>query len=288
MTKKNLYMIAAALGLAILGLTFGAEITMFLNVPGLLLVVGGTAIAATLAFPRQTLNEVWLLVRGLKNARVYDSEQLVKIFMYMARFQRTRSTRELESASRRLNNRLLALGVSLVADGRRPYEIRERLDQEFDLMMSQREAQRAVLSFMGRLAPAFGLAGTMIGLIRMLHTLNDPASVAQGMSVALLTTFYGLMLANLLILPLERKLAEHNRAEATQLSLIIEGVMGLAAEENGAAIGARLRSNGAYQPGRQGSARAAGRPLKVVWRDLIGLRGLKSMFPHTRSATHEG
>jgi chemotaxis protein MotA len=148
----------------------------------------------------------------------------------------------LEAQAKRTGNIFLEMGVAMVVDEKPASQIRERLEQEFDFMVSRREGQRAVLSLMGRLAPAFGLAGTMIGLIRMLHTISDPTEVAAGMSVALLTTFYGIMLANLVILPLERKLNEKNRAEAVEMSLITEGIMGLCNEENGAAMDARLNS----------------------------------------------
>ena len=148
----------------------------------------------------------------------------------------------MEDVAKKLNHQFLRMAVIMVADERRPADIAQRLEQEMDFFLARRESQRAVLGFMGRLAPAFGLAGTMIGLIRMLHTISDPDAVAAGMSVALLTTFYGLMLANLVVLPVERKIREHNRAEAVEMALIVEGAVALATEDNASAVASRLSS----------------------------------------------
>ena len=155
----------------------------------------------------------------------------------------------------------------------------DRLEQEFEFFVSRRDAQRAILNLMGRLAPAFGLAGTMIGLIRMLHTIKDPSEVTAGMSVALLTTFYGIMMANLIILPLERKLNELTRAQAVEMTLISEGIMGLALEDNGAAMQARLSTYRYAQLG--GSSSGAKAKLGNFF------QGFKAMNPLARSAVHD-
>ena len=234
--------LAIAGAVLIAALLVGGEIGMYLNPAGLILVLGGTLAGAMLAFPLNTLKDLWAQLKGLPRARVLPMDQLVEVMVRLARLQRTDGVRELEAEANRHQKRFLQLGVALVADNLHPRQIRERLEQELDMFLSRREAQRAVLGLMGRLAPAFGLAGTMIGLIRMLHTINDPSAITDGMSVALLSTFYGLMLANLVVLPFERKLSELTRAEAEEATLITEGVLGLAEGLNGAAIEAHLRS----------------------------------------------
>ncbi|KIX14622.1 motility protein A [Dethiosulfatarculus sandiegensis] len=242
MSKKKILQLCTLGVLLLAALIIAGDLTMFINPGGLLLVLGGTLAGVFLAFPTHTLAGLWNQLSEINKKRNLNQETLTKIFVHLARMQRTEGVRTLEAQAKRTGNIFLEMGVAMVVDEKPAQQIRERLEQEFDFMVSRREGQRAVLSLMGRLAPAFGLAGTMIGLIRMLHTISDPTEVAAGMSVALLTTFYGIMLANLVILPLERKLNEKNRAEAVEMSLITEGIMGLCTEENGAAMYARLNS----------------------------------------------
>lgn len=249
MTTKTIISLCVAAVVCVAALALGGDIAIFVNPIGLLVVVGGTLAGVFLAFPMDTMRDLWLQLGYLARRKVLSNKELEKIFYDLARLQRAEGSLALEEPARAKGNPFLELGVTLVVDGLKPFEVRERLEQEFEFFFSRRSAQRAVLSLMGRLAPALGLAGTMIGLIRMLHTVKDPAAVAEGMSVALLTTFYGIMLANLLILPLERKLGELTRAEAVEMTLITEGVMGLALGLNGAAIQTRL-----------GSFRKAGQP----------------------------
>ncbi len=242
MSRKNIILIASVCVVLAASLIGGGNLFMFFNPLGLLLVVGGTLLAAALAFPRATLYGAWQQIKGINSAKVRSNDDLVELFYKLGRIRRFRGVRDMEDVAKKISHQFLRMAVIMVADERKPSDIAQRLEQEMDFFLARRESQRAVLGFMGRLAPAFGLAGTMIGLIRMLHTISDPDAVAAGMSVALLTTFYGLMLANLVVLPVERKIREHNRAEAVEMALIIEGAVALATEDNASAVASRLSS----------------------------------------------
>jgi chemotaxis protein MotA len=215
------------------------QLSLYLNPSGLLLVVGGTLLGAIIAYPFNKLCGLW---RRLYSMRAMDQEEMAQTFIKLSEIKRKDGIRALDEAGRASGNIFLAMGVNMVVDNYDRMEIRQRLEQEQDMFVTRRESEISILSLMGRLAPAFGLAGTVIGLIRMLHGLSDPNMVAAGMSVALLTTFYGIMLANLIILPLERKLRENLRNEVVEMTIIIEGLMGLSLDENRVAIAARLRS----------------------------------------------
>lgn len=280
MNTKTIISLCVAALVCVAALALGGDIALFVNPIGLLVVVGGTLAGVFLAFPLSTMRDLWLQIGSMARRKVMSNQELEKIFYDLARLQRAEGSLALEEPARAHGNPFLELGVNLVVDGLKPFEVRERLEQEFEFFFSRRSAQRAVLSLMGRLAPALGLAGTMIGLIRMLHTVKDPAAVAEGMSVALLTTFYGIMLANLLILPLERKLGELTRAEAVEMTLITEGVMGLAQGMNGAAIQARLSSfRRAGAPHRSNRPSAAGAVKTRAAEMRSWMRGMRSLRP---------
>lgn len=217
------------------------QIRVYLNPTGLILVVGGTLAGAFIAYPFNTLRSLGRLIGNMRNDAM-TQEELLYTFTRLSEVKRGQGARALETAAQESGNIFLRMGVGMVADNHDRHEIRQRLEQELDLFITKRESEVAVLSLMGRLAPAFGLAGTVFGLIKMLHGLSDPNTVAAAMSVALLTTFYGIMLANLIVLPLERKLREKIRQDAVGMTIIIEGIMGLALDENKVAIATRLRS----------------------------------------------
>lgn len=217
------------------------QISLYLNPAGLLLVLGGTVAGAFIAYPFSSLRSLWRNICGMSDNSM-DSEELISTFAALSDIKRKDGVRALEEAAKASGNIFLQMGVGMVVDNHERNEIRQRLEQEIDLFITRREAEVSILSLMGRLAPAFGLAGTVIGLIQMLHGLNDASQVAAAMSVALLTTFYGIMLANLIILPLERKLREKLRRDAVEMTIICEGIMGLSLDENKVAISARLRS----------------------------------------------
>ncbi len=282
MSRKHLIAFFLAVLVLVPTLVMSGDLGLFFNPAGLLLVMGGTILGVYLAYTPEVLRGCWNQVRSLNQQRVREHQELKELFVRLTRLRRLQGDRALEAAASETGNRFLELGVSLVADQRPALEIRQRLEQEFDFFLSRREAERAVLNLMGRLAPAFGLAGTVVGLIRMLHALKDPGSVASGMSVALLTTFYGIMVANLMVLPLERKLKERNRAEAVEMTIITEGIMGLAADDNGAAMDARL---GSYRLAGGDQSADDEAPARRGW--SAGLKGLKNLglnLTSTRSA----
>ncbi|MFH1061157.1 MAG: MotA/TolQ/ExbB proton channel family protein [Pseudomonadota bacterium] len=284
MQRKHLFSFALATLVIVPTLVMSGDLRLYFNPAGLLLVIGGTLLGVFMAYPAETLRGAWQQVRDLNKPRSLDHAALVDLFVNLVLMRRREGVRAIEQAAKDTGNDFLTLGVSMVADEKPAAEIRNRLEQEMDFILARRESERQVLNLMGRLAPAFGLAGTVVGLIRMLHTLKDPGSVAAGMSVALLTTFYGIMLANLLVLPLERKLRERNRQDAMDMTLITEGVAALAQVENSAVMAAILgsyRPTAAARPAAPADASApAGGPSR-------GLGLLRAFIPTARSASHD-
>jgi chemotaxis protein MotA len=127
-----------------------------------------------------------------------------------------------------------------VADGYKPENIREVLTIEMEATISRHEEVVKVLEKMADLAPAWGMIGTLIGLVIMLLNLSDPSAVGPAMAVALLTTLYGALWANLLLIPSAAKLEERSEREARDQRLVLEGAIGMARNENPRAIQQRL------------------------------------------------
>ena len=218
------------------------ELSWQANLRSMAMVVGGTFLATLIAYPWARFKEMGRSLRAAFSTESISPETYIDQIVSLARDSRFKGVRVLEARAKETGNDFLRLGIELAADGRSRFETREALEKEYEIYLSNREAQVNILATMARLAPAFGLAGTLIGLIRMLNQLSDPSSLGLGMSLALLTTLYGILLANVLLQPLARKLREFTRQETLVMAMITEGVLGILNQDHPSLIDHRLRS----------------------------------------------
>jgi len=218
------------------------ELSWQANLRSMAMVVGGTFLATLIAYPWDRFKEMGRSLRAAFSTESVSLETYIDQIVSLARDSRFKGVRVLEARAKETGNDFLRLGIELAADGRSRFETREALEKEYEIYLSNREAQVNILATMARLAPAFGLAGTLIGLIRMLNQLSDPSSLGLGMSLALLTTLYGILLANILLQPLARKLREFTRQETLVMAMITEGVLGILNQDHPSLIDHRLRS----------------------------------------------
>jgi len=129
----------------------------------------------------------------------------------------------------------------LIVDGQNPEEIRDFLSLDIQYLQDRHAVGKKILEYMGAAAPAFGMIGTLIGLVQMLRNLSSPDQIGAGMAVALITTFYGALLANLVFLPLAGKLGLYSKAETTAREMIVEGICAIAKGDNPTAVREKLQ-----------------------------------------------
>ncbi len=253
-------------GVVALSLVPSSDLSLGSNLRSLAIVLGGTFLATLIAYPWRRFKELWALINEAYHPRQGQAEEALGQIVRLARIGRLKGLRALDGEAKRADNDIIRLGAELVADGRSRTEVREALDKEFEIFFSERESLINMLQTMGRLAPAFGLAGTVVGLIQMFDQLSNLNGIGAGMSVALLTTLYGIMVSNLAFLPLARKLKEHTAGEAMLLSLIQEGVMGIHDNEHASTLDNRLRALFINERGRRviKVSRAAARPGRLA------------------------
>ncbi len=252
------------LGLVLLSAVVSTELSFGANIRSMIIVIGGTFLTTAIAYPWSRFKETLAILTLTFNHR--DTGQIksyIDDIVRLSRINRIQGVRALDEEAQKVGNNFLKLGLELVADGRSRFEIREVLDKESELHISHRESQIGILQSMARMAPAFGLAGTLVGLMKMFTQLSDPSQLGMGMAVALLTTFYGIMVANLILLPLSNKLKEYVRFEAKGMALIVEGIMAIADQEHPTAVDHRLRSGFLSQmelkKDREAALKAAGK-----------------------------
>jgi chemotaxis protein MotA len=210
----------------------GGDATIFTNVVALLIAVGGTLSATTLSSSRATgVHAVSALKRvfftGSATSRQVSAE-LVKL----ARQAKVQGYASIDPRAVATRDPFLVKGLQLVADGVAPERIEELMRLESEILSEKRTAAERTFRLMGTYSPMFGLVGTLIGLIQMLKGLTDPRAIGQGMSVALMATFYGVLLAGLFFLPLAGKIRTLDLDERLQRDQIIAGLLAIRIGQN--------------------------------------------------------
>jgi len=234
--------VLAGLGLVVSAIIMGAGLASFFHVPSLLITVGGTLAAALINFPLSKVLGVAAVVKKTMLYKPPSMETEIKRLTEFAQIARREGLLALEDRLEELDEPLLQKGIQLVIDGTTPEVLRSILMIEVNSMYDRHSEGKSILEQMGASAPAFGMIGTLIGLVSMLKNLTDPSSIGAGMAVALLTTFYGALLANLIFLPLAGKLDNRHKEEALMKELLIEGILSIQAGDNPNTIEEKLKS----------------------------------------------
>ncbi len=242
MDLATLIGIVVAFGLVISAIVMGGSPAIFINIPSVLIVFGGTIGATLINYP---LKNVIGVIGVMKNTLLYKlptPTELTEKFLDYAQKARKEGILSLEPVIREVDDPYLKKGLQLTVDGMEPEAIREILETEINYLEERHELGAELLSAMGSYAPALGMIGTVIGLIQMLQTMNDPSSIGPAMAVALITTLYGAVLANLLFNPLAGKLRTRHKEEILLKELMLEGIISISKGENPRIIEEKLNS----------------------------------------------
>ncbi|MCF6460539.1 flagellar motor protein [Clostridium sp. Cult3] len=224
------------------GIVTSGELGSYFHLPSLIIVLGGT-IASTLAsFPiKNFLNTS----KVIKKAFVYKEtspDEVIEEIISLANVARKEGLLSLEEYAENLEDEFLKKGIMLIVDGTDPELVRNILETELVFLEERHMEGQSIFETMGTYAPAFGMIGTLIGLINMLKYLDDPSAIGPNMSVALVTTFYGSMLANVIFLPLAKKLKVRSKSEILVKELMVEGLLSIQAGENPRIIEEKLKT----------------------------------------------
>lgn len=220
----------AAWGLIIATIALGSGAMVFVNVPSLMIVIGG-AIAVVLM--RFTLAQFIGSIKTAMKAFLYKAESpedLITSVVELATIARKEGLLALENQE--VENPVLAKGITMLVDGHEPAVVKKSLTTEMNETISRHKIGQDIFKQIGDAGPAMGMIGTLVGLVQMLSNMSDPKSIGPAMAVALLTTLYGAMLANMFALPVSDKLSLRSAEEATNKNIIIESVIGIQEGQN--------------------------------------------------------
>jgi chemotaxis protein MotA len=237
--------IVTAFGLVIFAIAMGGSMSIFINFPSLMIVVGGTLGATMINYP---LPDMLKVVKVVKNAffnKKATANEIIGNFVNLAGIARREGILALEANINDMRDEFLKKGMQLSVDGLEPASIKEILETEVVAIKDRHKLGAEIFTTLGTFAPALGMIGTLIGLVQMLRTMEDPSTIGPSMAVALLTTFYGALMANVLFLPIAGKLRNRSSQEVNIKDLMTEGIVSIAKGENPRVIEQKLN---AYLP----------------------------------------
>ncbi|MEJ5347472.1 MAG: MotA/TolQ/ExbB proton channel family protein [Desulfosoma sp.] len=234
--------IVSAFALVVVSIMMGGSLGLFINIPSIMIVFGGTLGATMINYPLADVLSVVKVVKNVFFTKVWSTQEVVDRFVEFANKSRREGILALESEVPNLNDPFLVKGLQLTIDGMEPDAIRDILETEISYLEERHKSGAEILTTMATFFPAMGMIGTLIGLVQMLATMDDPSTIGPAMAVALLTTFYGAVAANLVCLPMAGKLKKRSQEETLVKEMIISGIVSVANGENPRVIEQKLHS----------------------------------------------
>ena len=246
MDLPTLVGLIGAFGIVIAAMVLGGDIGIFVSPPSMLIVVGGTLLVVLMKF---TLGQFLGAGKTMAKAFMFKSvnpEDIIAETVDLADAARKGGLLSLED--KEVSSDFMQRGIQLLVDGHDPEVVKQLLKKEAGLTYDRHDFGSKIFRAMGDVAPAMGMIGTLVGLVQMLSNMSDPKSIGPAMAVALLTTLYGAMIANMFAIPVADKLEVRKDEEALNQALIIDGLLAIQAGQNPRVIDQMLRN---YLPERK-------------------------------------
>lgn len=242
MDRATVLGLVSGFGIVLLGMAQGGSLKAFWDVSSIFITVGGTLTATLMSYPMSTFLEVLKIAGNAFRKQETDVAETINTIVRFADKARREGLLALDEDADMLDDPFLQKGIRLVVDGTTQELVRNILETEVTFVSERHRMGQSVFETMGAFAPAFGMLGTLIGLIQMLLALDNPEQIGPGMAVALVTTFYGSILSNLVFLPIANKLRDNDAREVFVKEAIIEGILSIQAGDNPRVVQEKLRS----------------------------------------------
>ncbi len=226
----------------IMGILINGTLGTYYDMASIFIVLGGTLASTLISFPLPKFFQTMRSVRHIFAGKEMNPKEAIDMIIDLANIARKEGLLALEEAAFKLDDEFTKKGILLIVDGTDPELVRNILDTELSFMEERHSNGQSLFETMGAFSPAFGMIGTLIGLINLLKNLEDPSTVGPNMAVALITTFYGAVMANLFFLPMARKLKVRSREEIHLKEVLVEGILSIQAGENPRIIEEKLKA----------------------------------------------
>ncbi|MAE66716.1 MAG: motility protein A [Phycisphaeraceae bacterium] len=218
------------------------DVLMFIDVPSMILVVGASATVIMYATPIRYVKSVFAILKKIYFHSSDPVEKLIENMVHYAEIARRDGILSLENTTKDIKDEFIVRGIQMAVDGTDPEMIEQIMSNELENLVERHEIGKGIFDSIGKYAPAFGMIGTLVGLVIMLQNMSDPAKIGPGMAVALLTTMYGALIANAVALPLADRLGRRSSEEVLTKTIIIKGVMAIQSGDNPRIVEQKLRT----------------------------------------------
>lgn len=240
-------------GLMLWAVTGKSDLGAFMDAGAVAIVIGGSLSAALISFPIHNLLGVARVVKNCFLSKPRDPKRLITEMVKYAEIARRDGILALENVTSDIKDPFVVSGIQMAVDGTDPDLIETIMMNDMEAVESRHAEGKALFDNIGKFAPAFGMIGTLIGLVIMLQHMDDPSKIGPAMAMALLTTLYGALLANLFALPMAAKLGLRSREEVLLKVIVIKGVMAIQSGDNPRIVEQKLKT---FLPNRVRSAGA--------------------------------
>jgi chemotaxis protein MotA len=220
----------------------GGGAMIFFDIPSMAITIGGMLCATLIHFSLPQFLGIFAIIKKTIVIKVPSASALIQKMVNYAAINRRDGALALEQELPKIHDPFFTRGLQMLIDGQNSENIRELMSMEIQYLQERHSNGKKILEFMGSAAPAFGMIGTLIGLIQMLRNLSSPDSIGAGMAVALITTFYGAFASNLIFIPLAGKLGIYSKAETTAMEMITEGICAIADGDTPTAVREKMQT----------------------------------------------
>ena len=242
MDRASVIGLVSGIVILVLAIMSGGSIGSFWDPASILITIGGTFTATLMSYHLSTFLEVIKIAKNAFTEKEEDLPGTINTIVEFADKARREGLLALDEDADALEDPFLQKGIRLVVDGTTPELVRNILETELVFITQRHKLGQSVFETMAVFAPAFGMLGTLIGLIQMLVNLDSPDAIGPGMATALVTTFYGSLIANVVCLPIANKLKNKSANEVYVKEAIIEGVLSIQSGDNPRIVQEKLKS----------------------------------------------
>lgn len=240
--------LATLLGIVVAGslvfasILMGGSASWFISYPSLMIVLGGTMGATLINYPISDVISMFKVTKNAFRHRTPNPMNLIPTMVDFAKKTRREGILAFEKYLKEIDDPFLSRAMQMAIDGMENDAIEEVLHTEILWLEERHRLGAEIYSTMGTFAPAVGMLGTIIGLVQMLMQMKDPSAIGAPMAVALLTTFYGTLLANLLFLPISGKLKVRSRQEILSKQMVVQGILAIQSGDNHRIVSEKLKA----------------------------------------------
>ncbi len=234
--------ICAAFALMLSAIMSGGSLFLFIDPASVMIVIGGTLGATMVHYPFKDVLGAFAVMKKVFMHREVTHNEIIAQLMTFANKARKEGILSLQSAMGEVKDSFFLKGLQMAVDGQEPAALKDILYREIEYLQERHGNGADIFLTLGAYAPAMGMIGTLIGLVQMLQTMDDPSSIGPAMAVALLTTFYGAVIANIICIPISGKLKKRSQSEVLRNILVTEGMESILAGENPRIIEQKLHS----------------------------------------------